>query len=86
MVRRRFSIVVSCSLGSLFNKPRHLTWIPPYRFNKTNNTHMPVQDQIEILSNDITAHMSLARTWFVPLSVCDHSQGVFFPTNTGGGV
>ena len=24
--------------------------------------------------------------WFVPLSVCDHSQGVYFPLNTGGGV
>jgi len=28
----------------------------------------------------------LERTWFVPLPVCDHSQGVYFPPNTGGGV
>jgi len=27
-----------------------------------------------------------ARTWFVPVPVCDHSQGSYFPPNTGGGV
>jgi len=25
-------------------------------------------------------------TWFVPLPVCDHSQGVYFPPNTGAAV
>ena len=30
--------------------------------------------------------LSLASTWFVPLSVCDHSQGVSFPPTTEGGV
>ena len=29
----------------------------------------------------------LVRTWFVPLPVYDHSQGIYyFPLNTGGGV
>jgi len=27
--------------------------------------------------------LSLVRTWFVPLPMCDHSQGVYFPPNTG---
>jgi len=30
--------------------------------------------------------LSLVRTWFLSLLVCDHSQGVYFPPNTGGGV
>ena len=29
---------------------------------------------------------NLARTWFVPLPVCDHTQRVYFPPNKGGGV
>ena len=28
--------------------------------------------------------LSLVRTWFVPLPVCDHPQGVYFPPNIGG--
>jgi len=30
--------------------------------------------------------LSLVRTWFVPLPVCGHSQGIYFPPNTRGGV
>ena len=28
----------------------------------------------------------LVFTWFVPVPVYDHSQGIYFPPNTGGGV
>ena len=30
--------------------------------------------------------LSLVRTWFLPLPVCDHSQGFYFPPNTWGGL
>jgi len=30
--------------------------------------------------------LSLVRTWFVPLSMCDRSQVVYFHPNTGGGI
>ena len=35
---------------------------------------------------DFLRGVIFARTWFVPLSVCDHSQVVYFPPTTGGGV
>jgi len=40
VVRRRFSIVVSFSIGSLVKTPRDRTLIPQYQFNKTKqHTH-----------------------------------------------
>jgi len=30
--------------------------------------------------------LAFVPTWFVPLPMCDHSQGVYFPLNTGGRV
>jgi len=39
------------------------------------------------LTSTWSVPLSLVRTWFVSLSVCDHSKGVDFPLNkTGGGV
>jgi len=34
------------------------------------------------LTSTWSAPLSLVRTWFVPVPMCDHSQGVYFPPNT----
>ena len=39
-----------------------------------------------IPNQKLIIEMSLVRRWFVLLPVCDHSQGFYFPPNTGGGV
>ena len=57
-------------------------------WRKSRDARQPVN--LESVNNRLTRTWSvllfLVRTWFVPLLVCDHSQGVYFPPNTGGGV
>ena len=45
VVRRRFSIVGTYSLGSLVKKPRDRSLIPQYQFNKTKQ-HTPVASDV----------------------------------------
>jgi len=48
VVRQRFSIMVTYSLGSLVQKPRDRSLIPQYRFNKTKQ-HTTFHTSINIL-------------------------------------
>jgi len=56
--------------------------------DKSSNASQPVnlQSVNHNLTNTWSVPLSLVRKWFVPLPVCDHSQGVFFPPNTRGGI
>jgi len=45
-----------------------------------------LSNPLDRLTSTWVVPLFLVRTWFVPLPVCDHSKGVYFPPNTGGGV
>jgi len=51
-----------------------------------SNASQPVNLQRvnHTLTSTWSVPLSLIRTWFVPLPVCDHSQGIYFLPNTGG--